>query len=185
MSENLTASQAPVQRRNAFATLAFLVTIAIILFQALVSILQIPVLGMSHAPFYTYFTYLRTYIERSLIALLLPMAALLLRNSNKPGKAKFFIPVSIIFFALQLICAIVLPILLRAGGSTQIFSSVAGSTMFNSLIAFFRLLFRGGFGNFRTLCTLLYHLTSSFVGLLYMIKHLLCLFAFIKIANAK
>ena len=183
MSENLTASNAPVKRRNMFATLAFLVAIAAIVLQALAFFLRIPSLGKAN--FSVYCNFLITDIERALIALLLPMAAMMLRHSSKPGRAKLFIPISLIFLVIQLVCAIVLPIVLRAGGNTQIFSSVSGSGMFNSLIAFFRLLFRGGFANFRNVCSLLYNMTLSLVGLLYMLKHLLCMIAFIKVANAK
>lgn len=183
MSENLTATNAPAKRRNLFATLAFLVAIAAIVLQAIAFFLRIPALG--EAPFTTYCNYLITDIERALIALLLPMAAMMLRHSSKPRKAKLFIPISIIFLVIQLVCAIVLPILLRAGGNTQIFSAVSGSGMFNGLIAFFRLLFQGGFGSFRSFCNLLYNLTVSLVGLLYMLKHLLCMIAFIKVANVK
>lgn len=183
MSENLTASKAPAQRRNLFATLAFLVAIAAIVLQAIVFFLRIPALGK--APFATHWSLLINDIERALIALLLPMAAMMLRHSSKPGRAKLFIPISIIFLVIQLVCAIVLPILVRTGANTQIFSAVSGSGMFNGLLAFFRLLFRGGLANFRNLCNLLYNLTLSLVGLLYMLKHLLCLIAFIKTANAK
>ena len=68
---------------------------------------------------------------------------------------------------------------------TFLICMLSGSGMFNGLLAFFRLLFRGGLANFRNLCNLLYSLTLSLVGLLYMLKHLLCLIAFIKTANAK
>ena len=133
--------------------------------------------------------YITTDIEKALIAFILPGAALLIGKGGNHGRAKKFIPVTIIVLAIQLLSALVMAIVTIANGSyngfTRILMAVSGSETLSYMVNFFRRLSHMNFSNFHSFAALIQMFFGILTGACFIVKNVFSLFSFIKLSRSE